>query len=661
MKQNVQNVLKAMAIVLLLTVTAVSLKAQSAFVELQLAGQYQTAVFAEGATEIAAYDENTGRLFSVNAFSASVDVIDINDPANPSFLFTIDLTSYGAGANSVSVYNGVVAAAVENDVKQLNGKVVFFDTDGTYLNEVEVGALPDMVTFTPNGQLLLVANEGEPDDDYLVDPIGSISIIDVSGGVAGVDASDVTTLDFSAYNSAVLDPSIKINGPGATVAQDLEPEYIAVSQNSKVAWVTIQDNNAMAIINLVGKEIVDLVGLGYKDHSLPGNGLDASDKADDIDIRNWPVKGLYQPDAIAFLKTPGGGFLVTANEGDSRDYDGFSEEERIKDVVLDSLVFPNYTDLQNEDSIGRLKIISTLGDTDNDGEYEELYTYGARSFSVWDVNGNLVYDSGDELEQFTAALYPDNFNASNDNQDLKNRSDDKGPEPEAITTGSILKAPYMFLGLERIGGVAIYDMANPAAPVMVDYDNTRDFTFEPELDPTGDYGPEGLLFIPGNKSPNGRNLLVASNEVSGSIAIYYTDYQCSNGKVAVCYEGTSYCLPVSIAEALVSLGAVPGACGEGRFGQFLDEEALSYGISVYPNPASDYVNIVLNNLTAGEWTVQLFDLTGRAIQQSTVVLTEGQTMQTVHIGVQHLPEGTYICKATSLLGESLHSRIIITR
>ncbi len=652
--------MRTIAILVVLFLTANAVFSQSDFVELQLAGRYTTAVFDEGATEISAYDPETARLFSTNAFTPAIDVIDISDPSAPLYLFSIDVTLYGGGANSVACKDGIVAAAVENNDKTLPGLVVFFDADGTFLNSVEVGALPDMVTFTPDGTMVLCANEGEPDDDYLIDPEGSVSIIDITGGVASLTGADVTTLDFTAFNAAVLDPSIKINGPGSTVAQDLEPEYIAVSRNSKVAWVTLQENNALAIINLATKQVVDVVGLGFKDHSLEGNGLDASNTADDINIRTWPVKGLYMPDAIAYLFA-GGNYLVTANEGDARDYDGFSEESRIEDLVLDSVAFPNYADLQNEDSLGRLNITTSLGDIDDDGEFEELYSYGARSFSVWDPMGNLVYDSGDDLEVFLADLYPDHFNASNTNQSFKNRSDDKGPEPEAVTVGNIMGNPYMFLGLERIGGVMIYDMVDPANPVMIDYDNQRDFALDPEDDANGDYGAEGLLFISGADSPNGKNLLISSNEISGSIAIYYTDYQCGRDKVTVCYEGVTYCLPLSIAEALLSLGATAGPCEEMRTAQYLDENDLRYGMSVYPNPASANVNIVLQNLSAGEWNISLFDMTGRMVQRMVAVTSEDMPVQTVGIDVSGLPEGTYICKAFNEKGESFNERLMVIK
>ena len=39
---------------------------------------------------------------------------------------------------------------------------------------------------------------------------------------------------------------------------------------------------------------------------------------------------MYQPDAIVYVNIGGTEYVISANEGDSRDYDGFSEEERLK-------------------------------------------------------------------------------------------------------------------------------------------------------------------------------------------------------------------------------------------------------------------------------------------------------------------------------------------
>jgi len=495
---------------------------------LEVIGQHQTGVFAEGAAEIVAYDAGTKRVFKVNAKAATVDVLDISNPANPSLVSTIDATALGGSANSVAVNKGVVAVAIEAANKQDPGVVAFYDASTlTLLHSVTVGALPDMLTFTPNGRYVLVANEGEPSSDYSVDPEGSVSIIDLRDGIAN---AKVVTADFNAFNGLEAElraKGVRIYGPGSTAAQDLEPEYITVSENSRFAWVSLQEANAIGLIDIKLGRIVDIQPLGFKDHSLGKNKLDASDKDGAINIANWPVKGMYQPDSIASYGYRGDTFIVTANEGDSRDYDAFSEEARVKDLILDPSVFPNAAELQKDENLGRLKTTLANGDTDGDGDVDEIYSYGARSFSIRTASGKLVYDSGADFEKITKNLLPNEFNSNHEeNGSFDSRSDDKGPEPEGIALGEIRGHVFAFIGLERIGGIMVYDVTNPYQVSYVTYINNRNFSVDTEgpdgsVNPAvGDLGPEGLTFIPAGKSPSQKPLLVVGNEVSGTTTVY---------------------------------------------------------------------------------------------------------------------------------------------
>lgn len=502
---------------------------------LTLLSSYETNIFDDGAAEIVTYDPISQTLFVVNANDETVDLLDISEPLTPTLQNTIVLSAYGEVANSVAFKNDLLAVAVENEDTQANGTVVFFERDGNFLNSVNVGPLPDMLTFTPDGQKVLVANEGEPSDDYTNDPEGSISVIDISDGVTDLGPADVTTIGFADFNTdgprnGELDEEIRIFGPGATVAQDLEPEYITVSADSATAWVSLQENNALAVLNLTDNTVTSLIALGTKDHSAEGNGLDASDEDDTINITTWPLLGMYQPDAIAAYETDGTNYIITANEGDAREYiveegdeetEIFVEEARVEDLTLDPVVFPNAEDLQTDDALGRMIVTTTTGDLDDDGDFDALYSFGARSFSIFSDSGELVFDSGAALEQITAAAFPEDFNATNDeNNSFDSRSDAKGPEPEGVTVGTLGEQSYAFVGLERIGGVVVYDVTDPTAPSFTTYVNNRDFAGDVETGTAGDLGPEGLLFIPASDSPGELPLLVVANEISGSTSIY---------------------------------------------------------------------------------------------------------------------------------------------
>lgn len=446
--------------------------------------------------EITAFDPISDRLFVVDG-SSTLQVFDLSDPSSPTPLTPIALTGT---ANSIAVSNGVVAVAVEAAVVTDPGTVAFFDTaDGSLLSSVTVGSLPDMLTFTPDGTKVLVANEGEPDGG--VDPEGSISIIDLSGGVANLTDGDVSTADFTGFDAATLIAAGVRIFPGKTAAEDLEPEYIAVSDDNSTAFVTLQENNAIAVVDIATATVTEIQPLGTQDHSVAGNELDASD-ADGLagNLQTQPVFGLFQPDAIATFEINGQTYTITANEGDARD-----EDARISSLTLDPTAFPDAATLQLDENLGRLQVSTIDGDTDGDGDFDQLFSYGGRSFTIRDASGTIVFDSGNQLEAIAFA------NVS-DPESLDGRSDNKGPEPEGVTVGVIDGRTYAFIGLERAEGVVVYDVTDPTAPTFVQF-----------LTNAGDSEPEGLTFISAADSPTGADLLVVANEDSNTISIYGTE------------------------------------------------------------------------------------------------------------------------------------------
>ena len=513
---------------------------------ISLFGRYESgAALDEGGAEIVDYDKKHQRAFVVNGADQSLDILDLSSSPEQKelklwkkvSLNDIDLGGFVPGdVTSVAVHpdSEYVAVAMPAEEKTDPGMIALFTSDGNFMKAYEVGALPDMVTFSPDGKQLLVANEGEPNDDYTIDPEGSVSLLDVS---KGPDEAKVNTIGFDALDEKKIDEDVRVFGPNATAAQDFEPEYIQVTDDSQKAYVSLQENNAIAEIDLETQTFTSVNSLGFKDHSIEGNGLDASNKSDELDIKPMPVLGMYQPDAIALYTVEGKNYLLTPNEGDARDYDGYSEESRVEDLEKDTghpinLNADNYegytqTELDqlvddglwDEDQLGRLNVTTANG-LNQEGEYEALYSYGARSFSVYETeNFEQLYDSGDEFEQITSQALPEYFNSNNDDNGFKSRSDDKGPEPESAEVGEINGKQYAFIGLERQGGIMVYDIDQPEQPEFVTYFSSRDFSAEDES-VQGDSAPEGIKFVSAENSPTGKAMLLAAHEVSGTVAAY---------------------------------------------------------------------------------------------------------------------------------------------
>ena len=518
--------------------------APDAALRLDPVGTYETGVFDESAAEIVEYYAAAQRLLVVNAAQAQVEVLDSSDPSAPTKLFDLQTTGVpaadgstvdaGAVANSVAVRaDGLGVAAVEAEDKTDDGWLVFFDAagDGAALGAVRVGALPDMVTITPDGTRAVVANEGEPAEDYSVDPEGSVSVVALPSSVAAPQQSAVRSAGFHAFEGSALPSGIRVYGgrsdagtgaPTYPVSENLEPEYVAIDQQSKTAYVTLQEANGVAVVDLRSAEVSDVWSLGTVDRSrVP---LDASDR-DGLNIRTYAnVRTFRQPDAIAAYQVRGRTYLVTADEGDTRDWAGYSEEIRVGDLGKNGLE-PACDAVKagaGFSGLSRLKITRANGLNAAGTCYETLYGFGGRDMSVFTADGQLVSTTGDELERITSAAVPAFFNSDHGSSSFDNRSDDKGPEPEGVALGKVRGRTYAFVGLERVGGVVAYDVTEPARPRFVTWTDNRSFSASgsSDLANAGDLGPEGLAFISGDESPTGRPLVAVGNEVSGTTTVF---------------------------------------------------------------------------------------------------------------------------------------------
>ena len=443
------------------------------------------------------------------------------------------------GVQSLDISGNLLAIAVANTTKNLSGVIAFYTLDvngsATFVRKVTVGALPDGVAFSPNGKYLVVANEGEPlknSATSVSDAEGSISIIAITDGQP---ATSATTLGFTDFNTggsraSELPAGVRIVRPGATFSQDVEPEYVTISDDSKTAFVTLQEANAVAVVDLATARISKIHALGVKDFGQSKNKLWTNDTTAYTTctsaivcaaptLKNYTnLYGYYLPDGVASFTIAGKTYFLTGNEGDNKDdyiETAAKESARVSEIAssLDTSIFTTTVSAE----LARLNINKTangtaVGVNSATGKYEKLYTYGARSFSIWDADtGAQVFDSGDDFER---VVYNDAtpsllFNA------LKGRMDDKGPEPENIVVGQIGSEYFAFIGLERSSGIMMYQITNPAKPKFVQYiRNTSDAAT------TGDISPEGLKFISAADSPTGVPLLLVGYEVSGSMAVF---------------------------------------------------------------------------------------------------------------------------------------------
>lgn len=564
-------------------------------IQLNYLGSFDPSGNNNSSTEIVVHDPSTQRLFTISSITDVFDIIDFSNPATPSVVKTVNMAPYG-GITSIAVKNGIIAAASPNTDPQQNGSVVFFDINGNFIKQVTAGALPDMVTFSPDGTKVVTANEGEPNDAYTIDPEGTISIIDISGGIGNLTQSNVTTLNFNGFESqlaALTATGLRKVRTNNTLSQDLEPEYVTISADSQKAWVTLQENNAVAEINLATKTITGIWGLGKKDMSLPGNGFDASDNNGEVLIANWPVKAYYVPDAVQNYKVGNTHYIVTANEGDEKDLSGYSERTTVgaANYILDPVIFPNSSILKASHNLGRFRVSSATGNTDGDSEFEEMAALGARSFSIFNADTRqIVYDSGDQFERYIAAYHPLIFNADNESNAVKSRSRAKGPEPEGIALGNINGQTYAFITLERTGGVMAYNITDPNNPTFTDYKHSRSTSAY-----GGDNGPEGIIYIAPENTTTNKGYVIVANEISGTLSMYEV--------------------------------ATPATLGTGEI------KAEQATFNVFPNPVIKGNTLYFNR----KQDYELYDMSGKLIGKEKNALT---------INTSHLSTGVYLVKTS---------------
>lgn len=484
-----------------------------------------------GVAEIVSYNADNEKFYVVNGKTKTLDIVslaglsangteqsltldkrvDVSEMID-GFAFG-DITSV-----AVDTAHDRIAVAVQAEDYSTPGAILLLDYDGQYLAHYQAGVQPDMITFTPDGNKVLTADEGEPREGYEsgTDPKGSVTIVDLSA--AEPEPKTVTFDDWDARRSELVAANVLLKND-LNPSQDFEPEYIAVSSDGKTAYVALQEANAIATLDLENGTFTSIDSLGFKDHRLDGNEIDANKEDKEANLKWENLMGVYMPDGIAIYEKNGKTYLLTANEGDASEWE---EYKNITTVQIGTVM---------DDGKEQAVEVEVLDKTKMEGlptvPSQVNFILGGRSFSIYEVTDSglrQVYDSGSDFETITAQAYPDYFNASNKNNKLDSRSDAKGPEAESVTVCQVGSKTYAYIGLERIGGVMLYDITDPTEPAFCDYINSRDFTvsFPGEgTDPAqGDVSVEGLCAVPAAQSPTGYPLLLAANEVSGTVAVY---------------------------------------------------------------------------------------------------------------------------------------------
>ena len=517
----------------------------TAALQAELAGRYNSGAMSAdgGSLEIVQYNAENGFAYAVSGVKGKLIAVDLNASLSGDkavelsgteydirSLVRADNFTYGDMTSvAISPDGGTLAAAIQAEDYTASGIVAVFTcgADGslTLRGTVSVGVQPDMVTFTPDGKYILTADEGEPRMGYTAE-----GAVDPKGSVTVIDAADLSarTVDFTAFDSAGARAALAAEGvvlkKDTAPSVDLEPEYIACTNDT--AYITCQEANAIAVLDIAKGKFTGVWSVGFEDYSQVPIDLGNDDKTYAPSTYE-DLKGIRMPDAVSLYQVNGTTYLITANEGDSRTWpvDVETDVNEIK-----SKKSPNGRSFE--------KKVTWFDASQYDGlESGVDYLFGGRSFSVLRVTENgleEVYDSGSDFEAITAKHFPDFFNCSNDNIDLEDRSGKKGPEPEGTAVGAVNGRTYAFIALERIGGVMIYDVTDPAKAEFVNYINSREFA----ADIQGDVSPEGLCFVPAAESRTGKPLLLAACEVSGTLAVYELTGKSSGGNSGSGGSGT---------------------------------------------------------------------------------------------------------------------------
>ena len=372
------------------------------------------------------------------------------------------------------------------------------DADSKLAGSAKVDKIGDAVYDAARERFLLIER------DSLAGASANKSVVEIDL----IGATDVLGLDWTA-KLGVSQPELLVTPSiaDALAAQNIQmvqrtellniPSIGANPAFDKPEALVLKPDGTMVVFNDNDFVAVD----GRPDNlaamiSFKPTPLDTSDKTEAggaLGIKD--VYGLPMADGITAYQSKGVTYLIVAGEGDSRNGDIPTGVLSINDATRSK-------DLSGADraNLGdRLNLVNSEGDYNKDGIIDQAYTFGSRSFRIYDTKGNLVFDSGNQLDEIakTALIYDDG------------RSDDKGMEPEMVTTQMVNGRVFAFVGLERgkSASIAVYDVTDPSKA-----------TFFKLLQNVISISPEGLEFV--STDSDGSGFLLAANEVSGTLDTY---------------------------------------------------------------------------------------------------------------------------------------------
>ena len=521
----------------------------------------------EDAAESVAYDDGPNVTYVIG-HPGYLHVVTFNSTTGQGYVARSVRVS-ALRTTGVDACGGVVSVSVRGSDASQDGIVQFYDSYDRAssslqkLRQQTVGKSPIELKFSADCATLVVANKGNADwtvdDDFssFVNPEGSVTVISNIVKSGQTLNYTVRTAHFTKFNSRVSTLLLQglhfvmqkdILNNTYTLAQDLQPETVTFSSDQSIAYVALQGNNAVAVVDLASATITAVYGLGFKDFSLENNAIDTNDN-EKIEITRKPsgFYGLFQPDDIAAFSVGGNRYVVTANEGDSREYRLgnrvlFTEEVegsyfvgKLTQATNSSL----YTSITNNGDLEELRVSSAIGQNQQ-GLYEGIYAFGGRSFSVYRQDADeftQVYDSGKLLAEEHASRYRDWFNGQHSrsktlSESFDSRSDRKGVETEAMHLTTIGGDRVLFLGNERTSTIFVFGLENPSSPELfstaTNVNTQLDGNDAYDERTLGDADPEKLIYVPSASSPvPGKPVLIVAGAFSGTVSLYEVNYTCA--------------------------------------------------------------------------------------------------------------------------------------